>query len=193
MNIGSIRTTRTRLRNAVATVCAVVALLAVSRPAAGSQIWTGPLLYFTNFSSADVDMITPSVGITRGATRGLYNVVAENHYTHSLSPVGTEWGFGEVTNIGAINFSNWEDWFGGAAGGGPTSTVGKDAVLHIIPEDIYIGIKFLSWNMGSGGFVYARTTSSLVPEPGSAAIVAVGAVGGAIYRRKRRKRTSNFT
>src|SRR5437899_6923538 len=116
------------------------------------EVWTGPTTNFTNFSVSDVDQITPSVGITRGDRRGIFNIVAENSFTPSLSPIGTEWAFGELTNYSSLVYINWEDWFGGAAGGGPPSTVGKDAVLHIIPEDVYIGIRFTSWTMMSGGF-----------------------------------------
>lgn len=37
--------------------------------------------------------------------------------------------------------------------------VGKSAVLHLIPNDIYLDIKFLSWGQaGGGGFSYQRST-----------------------------------
>jgi hypothetical protein len=145
-------------------------------PGFAAEVWNGPTIGFTNFTVFDVDQITPSVWITRGSTMGLFNAVVENHYTHSLSPIGTEWAYGELTNYASLTYNDWEDWFGGRNGGGPPSTIGKDAVLHIIPEDIYIGITFTSWAIGGGGFTYTRTTAPTVPEPSSAVIGAVGLV-----------------
>ena len=187
MNNSLIKATRIGFKGFFTVLCAMGGLIAASTPAMAADVWTGPLLYFTNFTATDVDRITPSVWITRGATRGLYNVAGgvENHYTHSLSPIGTEWAFGELSDYSSLNYNTWEGWFGGAVGGGPPSTVGKDAVLHIISEDVYIGVTFTWWSAGGGGFAYARTTPSVVPEPCSAAIVAAG-VGVALYRRKRR-------
>jgi hypothetical protein len=142
--------------------------------AMAQQVWTGPTIGFTNFSVSDVDHITASVAITRGDSRGLFNPIVESSYTHSLSPIGTEWAFGELTTYASLVYNNWEDWFGGAGGGGPPSTLGRDAVLHIIPEDVYIGIEFTSWGVRSGGFSYTRTTAATVPEPSCAVIGALG-------------------
>ena len=154
-------------------------------PAVALEIWDGPTLGFTNFTSSDVDRITPSVWITRGSSRGIYNAVVEVGYAHSLSPVGTEWAYGELTNYSSLVYKDWEDWFGGSAGGGPLSTVGKDAVLHIIPEDIYLSLRFTWWNQRSGGFSYDRSTSPLVPEPSSALIALMGVSVFAVLRRRR--------
>jgi hypothetical protein len=156
-----------------------------TRPGVAAEIWDGPTLSFTNFTSSDVDKITPSVWITRGNSRGIYNAVVEVGYAHSLSPVGTEWAYGELTNYASLVYKDWEDWFGGSAGGGPPSTVGKDAVLHIIPEDIYLSVRFTSWVERSGGFSYDRSTSPLVPEPSSALITLMGFAVFAVLRRRR--------
>jgi hypothetical protein len=137
------------------------------------EVWTGPSIGFTNFSILDVDHITASVAITRGSSRGIFNPLVETSYTHSLSPIGTEWAFGELTNYASLVFNDWEDWFGGA-GTLPDSMVGHDAVLHIIPEDVYIGIEFTSWGVRGGGFSYTRTTAPTVPEPSCAMIGAIG-------------------
>jgi hypothetical protein len=161
-----------------------IAVLTAS-PAVAAEIWTGPTLSFTNFTSSDVDRITPSVWITRGSTRGIYNPVVEVGYSHSLSPIGTEWAYGALTNYASLVYKDWEDWFGGMSGGGPPSTVGKDAVLHIIPEDIYLSVRFTSWGQGSGGFTYDRSTSPLVPEPSSALMTLVGFSVFAVLRRRR--------
>ena len=42
----------------------------------------------------------------------------------------------------------------------PPCAVGKDAVLHLISEDIYIDIKITSWVSGQGSFSYQRSTPS---------------------------------
>jgi hypothetical protein len=36
--------------------------------------------------------------------------------------------------------------------------VGKDLVMHLIDDDIYLNIKFTSWSVGKkGGFSYERS------------------------------------
>jgi hypothetical protein len=150
------------------------------------------MINFTNYNGSNPtqpgsqDRITPSVWITRGGSRGIYNAAVETTYTHSLSPIGTEWAFGELTNYASLIYADWEDWFGGAAHGGPPSTVGKDAVLHIIPEDVYLSVTFTSWNQTSGGFSYQRSTPSLVPEPSSTLTITAGLTILALRFRSRR-------
>ena len=172
-----------------ALLATLVALLSLAvKPTLALEVWNGPSINFTNFSSADVDQITPSVWITRGSRRGLYNPVIEGGYTHSLSPIGTEWAFGELTNYASLNYKDWEDWFGGAGGGGPPSTVGKDAVLHVIPEDVYISVKFTSWTIAGSGFSYTRSTPALVPEPSTALSFTTGlALLGLRFHKRRRR------
>lgn len=39
------------------------------------------------------------------------------------------------------------------------SLVGKNMVLHLVEDNIYISIKFTSWSSGTkGGFAYERST-----------------------------------
>src|SRR5207302_5466183 len=129
-----------------------------------AQVWTGPSIGFTNFAGSDPmapssqDRITPSVWLTRNSDRGIFNAVVENTYTHSLSPIGTEWAYGELSNYSSLIYNDWEDWFGGRNAGGPAVTLGLDAVLHVIPEDIYIAVRFTSWGGNGGGFSYQRST-----------------------------------
>ena len=42
----------------------------------------------------------------------------------------------------------------------PSSVINQNAVLHLITDDIYIDIKFLSWSSGDsgGGISYERST-----------------------------------
>ena len=133
------------------------------------------MIDFTNLAGSDPtqpasqDQITLDVWLTRGYTRGLFNAALESGYT-SLSPVGTEWAYGELGNYASLNYQTWVAWNGKS----PPSMVGQDAVLHIIPDDIYLAIEFTSWNIGSGGFSYSRSTPP-VPEPSAAVLLLAGA------------------
>lgn len=134
--------------------------------ALAATIWTGPPLTFTKAAAADPtlaanqDRLTPNVWITRGSTQGIYNAKTESSFTHLVSPAGTEWAYGTTANYATLTYQPWETWSGGAPSG-PPSTVGQDAVLHLIAEDIYLDIKFTSWSSGlagGGAFSYSRST-----------------------------------
>jgi len=125
-------------------------------------IWTGTTTTFTKVNNADwtleanQDRITNNVWITRANNGGIFNIVTEADYTGSSSPADTEWAIGTTANIGSLTFQNWED----TSGSNPPSLVNQDMVVHLITEDIYIDIKFLSWSSGGsgGGFSYERST-----------------------------------
>ncbi len=145
-----------------------LALASLALPVAtkGATVWTGPPTTFTKAAGADPtlpanqDRITPNVWITRAGTTGIYNAKSETSFTHGVSPAGTEWANGTTTNYASLTYQPWEPWTGGA-GGGPPSTVGRAAVLHLISEDIYLDIKFTSWGsgaLGGGAFAYERST-----------------------------------
>ena len=40
--------------------------------------------------------------------------------------------------------------------------VGREAVVHLISENIYLAIKFTFWNSHGGGFSYQRSTPAAV-------------------------------
>ncbi|MEO8614051.1 MAG: PQQ-dependent sugar dehydrogenase [Luteolibacter sp.] len=133
-------------------------------------IWNGPTIAFSKAAGADwtlaqnQDRITGSVWLTRAGNQGIFNIKSESLFTHQLSPSRTEWATGTTANYASLTYTNWETWTGGS-GGGPPSTVGLDAVLHLLDGNIYIDIKFTSWGTsGSGGeFSYIRSTPPLVP------------------------------
>ena len=112
-----------------------------ARQTAGAELWTGPAVDFANLVGSDPrlpenqDRLTLFVWLTRGPTQGIYNAAVESGYTHSLSPVGTEWAYGALADYTSLIYQNWESWNGGAPAG-PPSTVGQDAVLHLIPDDV---------------------------------------------------------
>src|SRR6185295_13995089 len=70
---------------------------------------------------------------------------------------GTEWAYGTTAAYATLMYLPWADW----AAKSPPSTIGLDAVLHLIAEDIYLDIRFTSWSvMMGGGFAYERSTPS---------------------------------
>ena len=122
-------------------------------------IWTGPQIVFTNVTVADVDLLRPNVSLTRGAGQGIYNATTEAFFTHFSSPVGTEWANGTTANYATLSYTNWNVWAKGV-NPNPPSTVGVNAVMHLISDDIYLDVTFLSWPIG-GGFVYQRSTPTI--------------------------------
>ena len=46
-----------------------------------------------------------------------------------------------------------------AAVGKPKDVVGKNLIMHLIDDNIYLSVKFTSWSQGKqGGFAYERST-----------------------------------
>jgi len=124
-------------------------------------IWTGPNITFTredgvdHTMAANQDRITDAVWITRANTRGIFNIAMESSYASNSSPAGTEWSFGTTANISSLTFQSWQQ----AVSSSPPSSLNQSMVLHLISENIYIDLKFLSWTeRGGGGFSYERST-----------------------------------
>lgn len=132
----------------------------------GQTVWSGPTITFSKADGAsptaqsNQDRITANVWLTRGGTTGIYNAVSESAYT-GTSPANTEWAHGSINNYASLTYSTWVAWHGK----NPPSSINKDAVLHLISENIYIGIKFISWSQSAngGGFSYQRTIASILP------------------------------
>jgi len=141
-----------------------------------ATLWEGPMITFTEpaggigSNPADQDRLTPDVWLTRNVTEGIFNAAKESGYTHFSSPLDTEWAYGSLANYASLSYLSWEGW----NGHNPPSMVNRSAVVHLISDDVYLSLKFLSWPTSGGGFSYERSTSS-VPEPstpnlGSAAV-----------------------
>jgi hypothetical protein len=146
------------------------ALLLVLQPllpilASTPTIWNGPKIIFTKANLADPtqaanqDRMTANVWITRGDSHGIYNAKTETFFTHSSSPLDTEWANGTTANYNSLSYTDWNSWAKGV-NAGPPSTVGVNAVVHLKSDNIYIDIKFLSWDESGtgGGFSYTRST-----------------------------------
>ena len=73
---------------------------------------------------------------------------------------GTEWAYGTTSNYANLQFEPLGDLIGCNFS---NIVDGRDMVLHIINEGIYIDIRFISWTQGDsngGGFSYIRSTKN---------------------------------
>lgn len=129
-------------------------------------IWTGEKITFSKDNFADPtlaenqDRITDSVWITRGTIQGIFNIKKELAYKMNSSPIGTEWAFGTSAGLDTLSFKDWQT----TINNNPPLMVDKDMVVHLMAEDIYIDIKFLSWAVGTagGGFSYERSSDPVL-------------------------------
>jgi hypothetical protein len=127
-------------------------------------IWNGPTTVFTKADGADwtvaanQDRITSNVWITRANGQGIYNYADEASYEDFVSPTGTLWAYGTLSNLNSLDFDTWEN----TNGSNPPSMVGQDMVLYLVQEQAFLSISFLSWASGGGGgmggFSYIRST-----------------------------------
>ena len=157
-------------------VCAAVLLLSAATGARAAQVWSGRTFYFEKANWADwtqpqnQDRITDLVWITRANSEGIFNIAQENTYAEFASPLDTEWATGDAADWQTLTFAPWGTWIGF----GPPYTVGVDAVVHLITDDVYIDIRFESWTTGlgggvpgGGGFSYHRAPDPSAVQPAS--------------------------
>jgi hypothetical protein len=151
----------------------VCVLFSFSGGVEGATIWSGSPITFTNIAGSDPtlpanqDRLTATVWITRGTSQGIYNIEQEpDGFAHFLSPKDTAWADGTIANYGSLAYTDWDTW-AKLDHGGPPNTVGVNAVMHLITDDIYLNVTFTSWGGNGGGFAYSRSTP-LVYLPGDA-------------------------
>ena len=133
------------------------------------RVWSNNMITFTKENNADYtleanqDRITDNVHITRKEKWPIYNIAVEDLISgpgcSDDVPEGTRWAIGDINNLENLQFSSF---LGNAfADCDPTSILNKDAVLHLVKDDIYIKIKFTSWSQSGsgGGFSYERATT----------------------------------
>mgnify|MGYP001439043365 FL=1 len=125
-----------------------------------SNIWEGPTVVFSKDDGADFtqesnqDRITSNVWITRGNGGQIFNIAKENSADKLDSPAGTLWSVGNVNNIDNLTFETFR-----LAVGQPKDVVGKNLVMYLVDDDIYLSVKFTSWSQGQkGGFAYERSS-----------------------------------
>jgi hypothetical protein len=147
----------------VIAVALVAALGSLAPGAVGAtEVWSGRTLVFNKpnanpYLLSNQDHITDDIWLTRGQL-GLFNIASEVAWVHDFSPAGTEWADGDAVNHAALTFAVWDVWFYP-----PNSKLGVNACVHLIPDDIYLDIRFDAWaNPGTGGtFTYTRAERPL--------------------------------
>ncbi len=125
------------------------------------NIWRGERMTFTKEDGADPtvpanqDRITDNVWITRRNDGGqIFNILERDGPLAPVSPIGTRWALGTTDDIENLDFKPFRP-----AVVSPKEVPGKDVVLHLVEEDIYVDVRFLSWSQEKqGGFSYERTT-----------------------------------
>lgn len=123
-------------------------------------IWDGPTITFEKVDGADPqmtanqDQLSASVSITRGNDGGqLFNIQQESEADKDASPRGTQWALGTIDQIDNLNFQPFRDAVK------PNNVVGKDLVLFLVDESIFLSVKFTKWSdEKKGGFAYERST-----------------------------------
>ncbi len=141
--------------------------------AKAATIWDGPVITFTQSAPypnpGDRDQLTTNVALTRigtslgGGNGGMFNAVSETNFTRFVSPAGTEWAVGSLSNYASLSYTNWES----ANGGSPVFTLPNvQLVVHLIADDIYLSLKFTALGgHGAGGFTYERSTPAVTNTP----------------------------
>ena len=125
-----------------------------------ATIWNGSKMTFTKADGADhtqadnQDRLTSNVWITRASGGGqIFNIVKENAANQGTSPVGTTWAIGDINDIDNLTFRSFRP-----AVGKPKNVVGKNLVMHLTEDNIYLSVKFTSWSQNKrGGFAYERS------------------------------------
>ena len=125
-------------------------------------IWNGTTITFTKADGANPeeeanqDRITDNIWITRGNDGGqIFNIKTETSYNKTDSPVGTKWAVGTLDDIETLTFKK----FRAAVEKPNSSLVGKNLVMYLEEDDIYLSVKFTSWSdQKNGGFAYERST-----------------------------------
>ena len=126
-------------------------------------VWTGPQITFVKADGADPaveanqDRITDNVWITRGNDGGqIYNARNETTANSDTSPAGTKWAVGQVAEIEALTFTDFR-----TAVDKPKDVVGKDLVMYLEGEEVYLAVTVNAWSTGkAGGFTYTRATQN---------------------------------
>ena len=89
--------------------------------------------------------------------------------------------------LGGIEFTTWTAAFGNNTS---ANILNHNAVVHLVTDDVYLDLRFTSFQGGGsgGGFAYERSTA--VPEP--AAVVLAGRQLTSLVVSRRRRYTSGF-
>ena len=83
------------------------------------EVWTGANITFIKAPNTDAgdaanqDRITSNVAITRGTSGGeIFNAVSESDATENVSPRGTKWAVGNISDVESLSFSSFRSAVG---------------------------------------------------------------------------------
>jgi hypothetical protein len=147
----------------------VVVLILLPHLGSAQIVWkrSSGAVTFTKAPNADwtlavnQDRISDSVWLTRASSQSLFNIRKEIEY-RTGSPVGTRWAFGTTDSFSTLTYKT----FVNLSGNNPRSLIGKDLVLHLVAQNVYLDLKFTAWGNGGAGanFSYSRATGILPVE-----------------------------
>ncbi len=115
--------------------------------------------------NGECDCLTPTLCISRGTERGLYNAYSEKQPiggdTHAISPLGSEWVRGTCANPQP----SWGSWYTVA---GPRAfdrnidqMKAATFCMHLISDNLSYTVRINNWSVNSGtDFGYTRTNDS---------------------------------
>jgi hypothetical protein len=160
----------------------LLVLLQFDIGAATPIVWSGLSLTFTRPATgastvaANQDRITDNVWLTRDNTEGIYNIKKQTSYDKPTdhAPTDTEWATGlnnpgktiSAANHSSLSFTFWRAAYNGGGHALPGNIVNRDAVLHLITDDIYLDIKFTSWGSGSSTALFSYMRAVAPPPTG---------------------------
>jgi hypothetical protein len=132
----------------------------VDPPSGSGSVYFEKYDYTDPYQETNQDRITPSVWISRDEFGGIFNAYYESSYSSFYSPAYTEWAVGITSSQSPGNYTNWDT----AIAECPSCNVGITLSLHVMPEDLWFDIVFISWtdDGNGGGFAYSRIE---VPPP----------------------------
>ena len=158
-------------------ILAAAWLLVAATAHAVPVVWSGLTFTFIKPAGAPLpppaDQITQNVALTRGSSMGLYNAERELGYNGS-GPTDTEWATDIINPGKMIAATNWQaltfgSWLSAYGGGGQVGhqIEGRNAVVHLITDDIYLDLRFSHWGsgFGDGSFTYTRAVAPTNPVP----------------------------
>jgi hypothetical protein len=163
----------------IAALLALSAFVLLPQCCRAQIVWSGFTKSFSKPDDTDgslpqyQDPLSASVVLTRLSSGGMVNISAETSYNQLSSPKLTEWATNlnnasqtiAATNWQNLTFTNWINAYGGSHSTG-SSIAGRDAVVHLIPDNIYLDLRFTSWTTGvTGGFAYTRAEPPAIPTP----------------------------
>jgi hypothetical protein len=165
----------------LSTGCALLLAWSVQAGAAWAvpTVWSGFGVTFTRPAAgpptdpANQDRITDNVWLTRDSTQGIFNIKQEMSYDIGIhhAPADTRWAT-DLNNAGKtiaaanyedLTFTFWREAYGGAVA---TTIINRNAVVHLVTDDIYLDLRFTDWGVqGAGGFAYMRAVAPSLPAP----------------------------